>query len=276
MSEILKPSRLCMLLLATALILSQFTILGCGQDSDTIKSADTHSIDTNIDDFDTLTNANSLMPSAGKIASVSSFDQHNVISFGNGAMGLLNNMETGLTLTEDGSVLKSRKIAMFSYGSDLMQIGDISSLSARDTLGNEFSSQSERLVTLENLNLPFALLSEDLTRISGDGVGIEGLSSKNLLVLPDTYAADYLDRLTMAFGGPDSIDITTFKYAGGTLDAAGFDDLSKTLHAAGFGNFNLIAFDFSKYLELFFPKEPEDSGYRTITKDGVTVNWRIH
>jgi hypothetical protein len=265
-----------MLLLATALILSQFTILGCGQDSDTINSVDTHSIDTNIDDFNTLSNANSLIPSAGKIASVSSFDQHNVISFGNGAMGLLNNMETGLTLTEDGSVLKSRKIAMFSYGSDLMQIGDIQSLSARDTLGNEFSSQSERLVTLENLNLPFALLSEDLTRISGDGIGIEDLSSKNILLLPDTYAADYLDRLTLAFGGPDSIDITTFKYAGGTLDAAGFDDLSKTLHAAGFGNFNLIAFDFSKYLALFFPKEPEDNGYRTITKDGVTVNWRIH
>ncbi len=257
MSEILRPSRLCMLLLATALILSQFVILGCCQDSDTINTIDTHSIDTNIDDFNTLMDANSLMPSAGKIASVSSYDQHNVASWGNGAMGLLNNMQTGLILTEEGSVLKSRKITMFSYGSELMQIGDISSLSGRDTLGNEFSSQSENLVNLKDCSFPFAFLSEDLTMLSGDGIGIEDLYSRNLLILPSTYTAADLDMLTLALGGSDNLDVGTIDYSNGILSATGVGDLAKILRAAGFGKVDSSAFDFRKFLEPFFPEEEQ-------------------
>lgn len=276
MSEILR-SHLFMRLLAAVLILSQFVIVGCCQDSDTIKSTDTHSIDTNIDDFNTLMDANSLMPSAGKIASVSSYDQHDVASWGNGAMGLLNNMQTGLTLTEDGSVLKSRKITLFSYGSELMQIGDISSLSGRDTLGNEFDSQSERLVTLKDCSFPFALLSEDLTRLSGDGIGIEDLSSRNLLILPSTYTAGDLDMLTLALGGQDNLDVGTIDYSNGTLSATGFGDITELLHAAGFGKIDSRAFDFRKFLELFIQKEDAaDDGNRKYSKDGVTVYWTDH
>jgi hypothetical protein len=76
-------------------------------------------------------------------------------------MGLTNNLETSLTLNGDGSILKSRNLAMLSYGSELMNINDFSSLTSRDTLGNEFGTQSENTVTLMNCIYPFALIKAD-------------------------------------------------------------------------------------------------------------------
>jgi hypothetical protein len=269
MSEILKTSRLCMLLLATALILSQFMMLGCCQISD----ADGTNIDTTINDFNTITDMTGQV-SAGKIASITSLDKRFITSFGDGEMGLINNMKTDLSLDTDGSILKSRKVAMFSYGSDLMNIGDISGFSGRDIQGNEFSMESERLVTLKDCSFPFALLSEDLTRLSSDGSGIEDLYLKNVLLLPDTYTAEDLDKFTLALGGADKYDFRTFTLGiNGTLSGAGFNDIDKMLSSAGFGTSNLMPFDFGEFLKLFLPK---DSGDKSRSENGVTVYWKDH
>jgi hypothetical protein len=208
MSDISKLSRMHMLFLATALVLSQFIILGCC-DSD-------------------IGATNSLIPVTGSIASIGSFDKYGVASFGNGPMGLASNLQTGLTQTNDGSILKSRNLAMLSYGSELLNINDFSSLAGIDTLGNEFSTQSEKTVTLKNCNYPFALMKEDLTTVSGDGTNIND-ASKTLLLLPDAYSADDLAMFTSAFGDSGSFNIQTFKYTfdiNAFLSEVGSTDLS--------------------------------------------------
>ncbi len=209
MSDISKLSRMHMLFIATALILSQFVILGCC-DSD-ISAANIDTIDNSLNNLNTISDSNNLMPATGSIASIGSFDKYGVASFGNGPMGLASNLQTGLTQTNDGSILKSRNLAMLSYGSELMNINDFSSLAGTDTLGNEFGTQSENTVTLKNCNYPFALMKEDLTTVSGDGTNLND-ASKTLLLLPDAYSADDLAMFTSAFGDSGSFNIKTFKY----------------------------------------------------------------
>jgi hypothetical protein len=214
------------LFIATALILSQFIILGCC-DSD-MSAANMGAMDNSLNNLNTISDTNSLIPIIGSIASVGSFDKHSVFSYGNGPMGLASNLETGLTQTNDGSILKSRNLAMLSYGSDLMNINDFSSLTGTDTLGNEFGMQSEKTVTLKNCVYPFALMKEDLTTVSGDGTNIND-ASKTLLLLPDTYSADDLAMFTSAFGGSGIFNIKTFKYTfdiNAFLKEVGSTDLS--------------------------------------------------
>ena len=234
-----------MLSLATALILSQFIILSCCQNSD-INSDD---IDTAINDFNSLMDTNSLVPSMGKLASASTLDERSIVSSGNGAMGLLNNMKTGLTQADDGSVLKSRKASLLSYGSDLMVIKDFSRLSGSDTNGNEYSSQSEREITLKDCDYPFALMSEDLTKLSGDG-SIENVYSNTDVLLPDTSSPEDLDMFTNAFGKSGNINIRMFNLS----------------------NY-FTMFDLSQYWGLFFP---ETDPNKSITNNGVTCYWKDH
>ena len=209
MSDISKLSWVHMLFIATAVILSQFVILGCC-DSD-ISAANIDTTDNGLNNFNTLSDTNGLMPATGSIASIGSFDKYGVASFGNGPMGLSSGLQTGLTQTDDVSVLKSRNLAMLSYGSELMNINDFSSLTGTDTLGNQFGTQSEKTVTLKNCIYPFALMKEDLTTVSGDGTNIND-ASKTLLLLPDAYSADDLAMFTSAFGNSGDFNIKTFKY----------------------------------------------------------------
>jgi hypothetical protein len=201
-------------------------MLGCC-DSDT-SAANIDTINNGLNNFNTISDTNSLIPATGSIASVGSFDKYGVASFGNGPMGLASNLQTGLTQTNDGSVLKSRNLAMLSYGSELMNINDFSSLTGTDTLGNEFGTQSEKTVTLKNCVYPFALMKEDLTTVSGDGTNLND-ASKTLLLLPDTYSADDLAMFTSAFGDSGSFNIKTFKYTfdiNAFLKEVGSTDLS--------------------------------------------------
>lgn len=243
MSEILKPSRICMLLLATALILSQFIILGCCQNSD----FNSDNINT---DLNSLTDTNSLVPGMGKLASASTLDERSIVASGNGAMGLLNNMKTGLTQADDGSIWKSRKASLLSYGSDLMVIKDFSRLSGSDTNGNEYSSESEREITLKDCDYPFALMNEDLTKLSSDG-GIENVYSNTNVLLPDTSSPEDLEMFNNAFGKSGNINIKMFNLG---------------------SYFNM--FDLSDYWGLFFPND--DDPNKSITNNGVTCYWKDH
>ena len=275
MSEILKSSRLYPLLLATALVLSQFIILGCCDS------------DTGIGDIGTLTNLNTIsdtIPATGSIASVGSIDKHSVVSYGNGPMGLASNLETELTQTDDGSVLKSRNLAMLSYGSELMNINEFSSLSGTDTLGNEFGTLFEKTVTLKDCVYPFALMKEDLTKISGDGSGISD-ASKTLLILPDTYSAADLDMFSNAFGDSGVLNIQTLKYTfdiKAFFDEVGLFDLSAEFNMTGaFGQLSaVINQDISITQELIRMKQEEDEKNREPydpnqwdSNGGVTCYW---
>jgi hypothetical protein len=277
MSEILKSSRLYPLLLATALILSQFIILGCC-DSDSIGDIGT------LNNLNTISDANSLIPATGSIASVGSFDKHSVVSYGNGPMGLASNLETGLTQTDDGSVLKSRNLAMLSYGSELMNINDFSSLSGTDTLGNEFGTQSEKTVTLKNCIYPFALMKEDLTTVSGDGTGISD-ASKTLLILPDAYSAADLAMFNNAFGDSGNFNVKTLKYTfdiKAFFDEVGLFNLSAEFNMKGtFGQLSaVINEDIKITQEMIRQKQAEDEAAKEPydpnqwdSNGGVTCYW---
>jgi hypothetical protein len=195
------------LFIATALIMSQFIILGCC-DSDTTSS---------------------LTPVTGSIASIGSFDKYGIASFGNGPMGLASDLQTSLTQADDGSILKSRNLALVSYGSELLNLNEFSSLTSTDTLGNEFSTEYEKTATLKDCSYPFALIQEDLTTISVDGTGIGDTYSNTLLLLPDVYSADDLAMFTSAFGDSGTFNIKTFKYTfdiNAFLTEVGSTDLS--------------------------------------------------
>lgn len=275
MSEILKSSRLYPLLLATALVLSQFIILGCCDS------------DTGIGDIGTLNNLNTIsdtIPATGSIASFGSIDKHSVASYGNGPMGLASNLETELTQTDDGSVLKSRNLAMLSYGSELMNMNDFSSLSGTDTLGNEFSTQSENTVTLKNCVYPFALMKEDLTKISGDGTGISD-TSKTLLILPDAYSAADLAMFNNAFGDSGNFYVKTLKYTfdiKAFFDEVGLFNLSTEFNIKGsFGQLSAVINEDIKITQEMIrkkqsedeaAKEPYDPNQRD-SNGGVTCYW---
>jgi len=268
MSDISKLSRMHMLFIATAVILSQFVILGC---CDPDMSA-ANTIDNSLNNLNTISDTNTLIPATSSIASIGSFDKYGVSSFGNGPMGLATNLETGLTQTNDGSVLKSRNLAMLSYGSELMNINDFSSLTGTDTLGNEFGTQSEKTVTLKNCIYPFALMKEDLTTVSGDGTNIND-ASKTLLLLPDTYSADDLAMFTSAFGGSDDFNIKTFKY---TLDINGFLKGVGSMDLLSGTNMNGLLHTVLDEMiaEINRQQEKKDQNYNQWdSRGGVACNW---
>jgi hypothetical protein len=276
MSDISKLSRMHMLFIATALILSQFIILGCC-DSELGATND----DNSFNNLNTILDTNSLTPATGSIASVGSLDKYGVVSFGNGPMGLASDLQTSLTQTNDGSVLKSRNLAMLSYGSELLNLNEFSSLTGSDTLGNEFGTQSENTATLKNCIYPFALIQEDLTKISSDGTGIGDTYSKTLLLLPDAYSADDLAMFTSAFGDSSSFNIKMFKY---TFDIKGFFNEAKLfdLKSAGFnlnGTFDqaLAAMDMSiSTIQDLIRQQQAKNEYdynQWDSNGGVSCNW---
>lgn len=288
MSEILKTSRIYIIMLAVALILSQFITLGCCDSDADISSINTGSIDTNTDNYnlDTLTDSNSLTPATDSIWSVGSFDKHSVASFSNGAMGLSNDLETYLTPQEDGSILKSRKISMISFGSELMTVGDLSSFTGSDSLGNEFGTGSESLITLKNCAFPFAVVRQDLTKLSSDGINIDDINSKTFLLLPDVYTADEAAMLGDVFGKGSITDIEMFKSSAdmkSIFNDAGFD-LTKYFSMKDLGAF-MGMFDNSDIWEMFrkgaqdrldaeADKEPDRTfGNYRASSGGVTCTW---
>jgi len=158
----------------------------------------------------------------GKLESVSSFDKHDVISYGDGTMGLAGDFITQLTRGEDGSIEKSSKTGMFSFGSKLMEINDISSFTAKDDQGHEYTTGLEKSVTLTNFDDPFILIKGDLVKISDVGSGVGSSSSEKYIFVPDTVSSDTINLLNEAFDSSDT-QVKTFKYD---------DDLTKLFKEA--------------------------------------------
>jgi hypothetical protein len=148
------------------------------------------------------------------ILSVDSYDLHEVSAYGNGPLGLINNMKSTLVPADD-SVEKLRKTMTFSSGAELLQMDDVSDFAATDGQGNVHGSGFERSLTLKDFSYPFAIMREDLMQLSGNGATLGGTSSKTILFLPSTDMYDMdenMKELSSAFGGTSKIYIKTFKY----------------------------------------------------------------
>ncbi len=153
------------------------------------------------------------IPELSDISYISSQDVQNIASYGNGPMSLFSGMDTSLVFGEDGTLEKSRKTSLFSAGSELMEINEISWLSGQDSFGNDFNYGYEQFTTLNDASFPFAVLREDLTKVSGTSMNLDESTSMTYLLLYDDFSANYdTSALQMAFGNSSEMMIKTFKY----------------------------------------------------------------
>jgi len=74
-------------------------------------------------------------------AYLGSYDSRTVASYGNGTMELFNMMDNNLGLGLDGTLQKTHNAALYSRGSELLTIDEITSFSGYDLLGNQYSSR---------------------------------------------------------------------------------------------------------------------------------------
>jgi len=232
---------------------------------------------------------------------IHSIDTQNIASYGNGTMGLFNNMETSLSYGEDGFLEKSRKTSLLTFGTEMMDIFEASNLTGIDEIGNIYNYGWERTATLKDVSFPFAVMRDDLVRLSDQNLSVEGYNSKTFLLLPEGYESVEsvydLDALNATFGDSSQIEIKTFKYNYDSLQY-GFDmnNLSQ-LFGSGLGGERLILYGKSLhefYAILTDPKmrqmmtdyqnqtrekqENHDSGYnpKILFKEsmgGVTCIW---
>ncbi len=174
-------------------------------------------IDANIDDIDAninmgIVNTESLTPAGDNLKKITSNDELSVSSYSNGDMGLLTQMQTACWFEEDGSLDKSRKTTMFSFGSDLLEMIETSSFTGLDEQGNEYGYMYEKSTTLKDFSYPFALIQDDILKLSGEDLTFLGLDSNKYILLTDEISANDLNTLSDAFGGLSSDQIKHFKY----------------------------------------------------------------
>jgi hypothetical protein len=152
-----------------------------------------------------------------------SIDTQNIASYGDGTMGLFNNMETSLSYGEDGFLEKSRKTSLLTFGTERMDIFEASNLTGIDEVGNIYNYGWERSATLKDVSFPFAVMRDDLVRLSDQNLSAEGYYSRTFLLLPEGFESVYnLDTLNATFGTSSEIEIKTFKYNYDSLQY-GFD-----------------------------------------------------
>ena len=92
-----------------------------------------------------------------------------------------------------------------------------------DEMGNIYDYGWERSATLKDVSFPFAVMRDDLVRLSDQNLSEEGYYSKTFLLLPEGFESVYdLGTLNATFGNSSVIEIKTFKYDYGALQY-GFD-----------------------------------------------------
>jgi hypothetical protein len=226
MSEILKHSGLY--LLAILLISSLAIDVVSGQDSPSNNTTDIELIGDDIeligddsismafidDDLidlpQTIDIENIIEPSiirdSGNIAYIGSFDKRIISSYSDGSMGLGDQMQNAFELV-DSKISKTRKTTTISYGSDLLEIEEISNFAGYDISGNKFSANYGKFTTLKNFDFPFAIIRDDEMTISGEDLSIEKTQSEITLLIPDWIKEreDSLNEIKSALGGSANI-----------------------------------------------------------------------
>lgn len=174
---------------------------------------------------------------------IHSIDTQNIASYGNSDMMLFNNMETSLSYLDGGLLEKSRKTSLLTFGTERMDINESSYLTGIDEVGNVYDYGWERSATLENVSFPFAVMRDDLVRLSDQNFSEESYYSRTFLLLPEGYESVYdLNTLNATFGDSSLIEIKTFKYDYDSLQY-GFDmDTLSQLFGSGLSGETLELF----------------------------------
>ncbi len=187
-------------------------------------------------------------------------------------MGLFNKMETSLSYGEDGFLEKSRKTSLLTFGTERMDIFEASNLTGLDEMGNVYNYGWERSATLKDVSFPFAVMRDDLVKLSDQNLSEEGYYSKTFLLLPEGFESVYdLGTLNATFGNSSQIEIKTFKYDYDALEYVDMENLSQ-LFGSGLSGETMELFGES--LSLFYDmlRDPEMrqmmTDYQNSTKDG--------
>ena len=153
----------------------------------------------------------SIIRDSGNIAYMGSFDKRIISSYSDGSVGLGDQMQNAFELV-DSKISKTRKTTTISYGSDLLEIEEISNFAGYDISGNKFSANYGKFTTLKNFDFPFAIIRDDEMTISGEDLSIEKTQSEITLLIPDWIKQDEdsLNEIKSALGS--SADIKEISY----------------------------------------------------------------
>jgi hypothetical protein len=148
---------------------------------------------------------------------IKSSDLHSVSAYSDESVGLINMIKTEIGAFDD-TLQKTRNTAMFSFGADMLNIKDESYLSLQDALGQIHGSGYDKSVLLQGCDIPFALVREDLFKLSDEGNIVLANSMTNIL-LPTTDEGNskvnnIASALSKAFGDSSEITIKKFIWDG--------------------------------------------------------------
>jgi hypothetical protein len=94
-----------------------------------------------------------------------------------------------------------------------MDITETSKLTGIDDMGINYTYGWEHSGTLKNVSYPFAMMRDDLVKLSYKNLSVEDYYSKTYLLLPEGFESVYdLGALNATFGNSSQIEIKTFKY----------------------------------------------------------------
>lgn len=175
------------------------------------------------DDFIDLGDTDAL--DLGNYAYLGSYDSRTVASYGNNNLSLSNMMENSLWSSLDGTLQKTHNTAMYSDGSELLSIYEITAFSGYDLLGNQYSSRKETSVDLSNFNFPFILLSSEIILLDADDLDWQSTQTENYLLLPE-MSDDLYSQISDVLANTGSTKIITFDETTdpmAALQSAGFN-----------------------------------------------------
>jgi hypothetical protein len=145
-------------------------------------------------------------------------DFQRVTSYSNGPLGLTTTLQSSLTPLADGGWEKTRKTALFSYGSEKLVLSEASKMTIIDaTSSNPVEYGYEIDETLNGFSFPFAVAREDLWRLSASDSTLTDSISTTYLLLPSNFDQTFgMDQLAMAFGKDSNVKEITFQYDSAT------------------------------------------------------------
>lgn len=160
------------------------------------------------------------IPDTSGLMYIDTYDQQMIFSYGNDDLGLISGLTTELILGDDGAIEKTRKMGIFSWGSEFMEISEVSWLYGigldDDVL---FSYGYDQSIILEDTLFPFVVIRDDMMKLSEINLELVDSSSITYLYLCDDFSSNYnIDALTSAFGTLGDADALQIKYFTYDLD----------------------------------------------------------
>lgn len=196
-------------------------------------------------------------PDTFNLKDINAFDKQMILSYGNDDMGLISGLTTELIFGDDGTIDKSRKMGIFSWGSELMEINEVSWLYGTGFGDDElFRYGYDNTTILEDTPFPFVVIRDDLMKLSDTKLNLVDSTSNTYLYLYEDFETDYnINALNAAFGNfgdAGAPQIKMFKYDPDLNNMTGYFgfDLSMYFDSDIWAQFGAV-FDNDEIMDMF-------------------------